>query len=151
MRVPADHAARRAAAVLLALAATAGLAACGGGGGDAPTGTQPAAATSPPASPKAPVSDLAFPVLATKNTTRVASADPVITAAAVARAVYPGGDTVAPPPAVALADRRDWRGAIAGAVLMAPPVRAPLLFTDNGELPDVTRTALGTLDRKSVV
>ena len=34
-----------------------------------------------------------------------------------------------------LADAGDWRGALAGAVLMAPPLRAPLLYTEGGELP----------------
>ena len=142
MRALLHPSARRATAALLTLAAV-GLAACGGA---TRTDTQPAVATGPTGARSAPVPDLAFPVLATKNTTRVASADAVITAAAVARAVYPGGDTVAAPQAVALADRRDWRGALAGAVLMAPPVRAPLLLTDNGEVPAVTAAALDALD-----
>ena len=126
----------------VALAAAAALAGCGGS--PAPD-TQPAPSTTAPAARDAPAATLAFPVLATKNTTRVASADPVVTAAAVARAVYPGGATVGAPPAVAIADRRDWRGALAGAVLMAPPTRAPLLYSDGGELPPVTRSALGAL------
>ena len=134
----------RARCVLTALLtlAVAGLAACGGTAGSE---TQPAVATGATGGRSAPVPNVAFPVFATKNTTRVASTDQVITAAAVARAVYPGGDTVPAPAAVALADRRDWRGALAGAVLMAPPVRAPMLFTDNGEVPAVTAAALGAL------
>ncbi len=141
MCAPPHHRVRSAAAALLALA-LAGLTACGG---TARTDTQPAVAPGVTGARSAPVPELAFPVLATKNTTRVASADPMITAAAVARAVYPGGDTVPAATAVALADRRDWRGALAGSVLMAPPVRAPLLFTDNGEVPAVTAAALRAL------
>ncbi len=143
MRTVLQHDGRRRALAAIALAAMAmGLAACGSG---TRTVTQPAAAIGTSGQSAAAVPDLAFPVLATKNTTRVASADPVITGAAVARAVFPGGDTVPPPSAVALADRRDWRAAIAGAVLMAPPIRAPLLFTDTGDIPDVTRAALSAL------
>ena len=40
----------------------------------------------------------------------------------------------------------DWAGAIAAAVLMAAPVRAPLLFSGADELPDPTAEALAALD-----
>ena len=46
---------------------------------------------------------------------------------------------------MALADRDDWQAALAGAVLMAPPLRAPLLLTDQGELPGDTAAALDRL------
>ena len=49
------------------------------------------------------------------------------------------------PDAVALADEGDWRAALAGAVLMAPPLRAPLLYTANGEIPSATGDALKAL------
>ena len=52
---------------------------------------------------------LGFPAFATKNTTRVGGADPVADAAGVARAVYPGGAPGTRPPAVVLADQRDWQ------------------------------------------
>jgi hypothetical protein len=50
---------------------------------------------------------LGFPVLATKNTTRVAGEDPVQNAAAVATAVYPAVDG-RQPQAVTLVDQEDW-------------------------------------------
>ena len=59
---------------------------------------------------------LGFPTLATKNTTRVAGADPIADAAAVALAV-----------------------------LMAPPVRAPLLLSGPSTLPPATADALRVL------
>ncbi len=88
---------------------------------------------------------LGFPLLATKNTTRVSGEDPVENAAAVARAVYPGFAPDQRPQAVTLVDSSDWRGAIAGAVLTAPPVRAPMLLTKEGDVPDVTSETLERL------
>ena len=136
--------ARAALAAISLIAALIVLTGCGSP--DSATSTQPAiGVTGTTAKQAGSLPDLAYPALATKNTTRVASADPVITAAAVARAVYPGGATNPKPQAIALADAGDWRAALAGAVLMAPPVRAPLLFTKGGEVPSVTRTALDAL------
>jgi hypothetical protein len=88
---------------------------------------------------------LGFPLVATKNTTRVAGANPVEDAAAVASAVFPSFDAQQRPQAVTLVDSHDWRGAIAAAVLMAPPVRAPILLTDGADLPDATTRALERL------
>ena len=87
---------------------------------------------------------LGFPVLATKNTTRVAGKDPVQDAAAVATAVYPAVDG-RQPQAVTLVDQEDWAGGIAAAALMAPPLRAPILLTDGDNLPSATSTALELL------
>lgn len=97
------------------------------------------------AGPPPPAASPAYPATATKNTTRVATAAGAETAAAVARIVFPGGGRGQRPPAVALADADDWRAALVGAVLMAPPLRAPLLFTDGGETPPVTAAALEAL------
>ena len=88
---------------------------------------------------------LGFPVIATKNTTRVAGNDPVRDAVGVARAVYPAVGEGARPLAVTLVDKRDWRGGIAAATLMAPPLRAPILLTDGKDLPDVTDKAVKDL------
>lgn len=94
----------------------------------------------PAATPAAP----AYPALATKNTTRAPGDDPAGTASTIARIVFPGGDQR--PPAIAFADAGDWRGALAGAVLMAPPLRAPVLYTSGGEIPDVTAETVAALD-----
>src|SRR5213592_4322059 len=85
---------------------------------------------------------LGFPSFATKNTTRVGGADAVADAAAVARAVYPAATADTRPRAVTLVDQRDWRIALAASALMAPPVRAPVLFADGAELPPATEAAL---------
>jgi hypothetical protein len=86
---------------------------------------------------------LGFPEFATKNTTRVAGADAIATAAAVAQAVLPAGQPR--PGAVALADASDWKAALAAAVFMAPPIRAPLLLSDSEDLPPASRAALDVL------
>ena len=88
---------------------------------------------------------LGFPALATKNTTRVNGADPAADAAAVARAVYPSVAPGTHPFAVALASTTDWQAAIAAAVLMAPPIRAPLLLSGPTALPPATSDALAAL------
>jgi Cell wall binding domain 2 (CWB2) len=88
---------------------------------------------------------LGFPGFATKNTTRVGGHDPAADAAAVARAVFPAASRATRPAAVALADGRDWRGALAASVLMAPPLRAPVLLADGDGLPDATEGALSDL------
>lgn len=88
---------------------------------------------------------LGFPGFATKNTTRVGGADPTADAAAVARAVYPGGAPGTRPRAVVLADRRDWQAALAASVLMSAPLRAPLLLADGGSLPSASSDALDAL------
>ena len=85
---------------------------------------------------------LGFPVLATKNTTRVPGEDPVQDAAAVATAVYPGFAEAQRPQAVTLVDRDHWQAGIAASVLMAPPVKAPILLTDGEDVPDITAGAI---------
>jgi hypothetical protein len=87
---------------------------------------------------------LGFPVIATKNTTRVAGKDPVQDAAGVATAVYPAVDG-RQPQAVTLVDQEDWAGGIAAAALMAPPLSAPILLTDGDNVPSATSDALELL------
>jgi hypothetical protein len=127
-------------ALLLALLTLLGLAA-GGCGRSGDVGDRgPSAGKEDDAA-----ADLGFPVVATKNTTRIAGADPVADAAAVARAVYPDASPAARARAVALVDARDWRAGVAAAVLASPPLRAPLLLTDGPEMPAASREALDAL------
>jgi len=136
-------------AALAVLAAL--LAGCGDGGGlgadPSPAGEadrdQPARADGDDEAPAAPA--LGFPVLATKNTTRVSGADPVANAAAVALAVHPSRSQDTRPQAVVLVDQDDWRAGIAAAQLAAPPLRAPVLLTEGRELPAATADALERL------
>jgi hypothetical protein len=90
--------------------------------------------------------ELGYPAFATNNTTRVGGADPATTAAGVALAVFPSAKVAQRPAAVTLVDEDDWQGAVAAAVLMSAPARAPLLVSSGGDLPDPTSQALETLD-----
>jgi putative cell wall-binding protein len=130
------------AAFLLACAALFLAAGCGrsDNGSSAPTpeigkhGSQPKAAQ-----------QLGFPTFATRNTTRVGGADPVADAAAVAEAVFPGTADVTRPGAVTLVDSNSWQDGIAASVLFAPPLQAPVLLTQGGDVPEATATALKAL------
>lgn len=93
----------------------------------------------------ATATDLGFPVVATRNTTRTATDDGPAAAAAVARAVYSGGAAETQARAIALVNQRDWRVALAASALNADPVGAPTLFSDGDDLPDATRDALRQL------
>jgi putative cell wall-binding protein len=72
--------------------------------------------------------ELGYPSFATSNTTRIGGPDPVSNAAAAALAVFPATSEKQRPVAVTMVGTEDWAGAIAAGVLMAEPVRAPLLF-----------------------
>jgi hypothetical protein len=119
------------------------LPACGGGGrgGEDPRGPQVGVAGEEAEAAQ----DLGFPAFATKNTTRVGSADPIASAAAVARAVWPGTDNASRPRAVTLVDSEDWRAGIAAASLVADPVGAPVLLSEGDDLPAATEDAIEAL------
>ncbi len=92
------------------------------------------------------IETLGYPGLATSNTTRIAAADPASRAAAIALSVYPSAEARQRPSAVTLVDASDWRSAIAGAVLMAAPIRAPLLISEASGMPEPTTHAVDVLD-----
>ena len=139
--------ARPLAVLSLALVAGLGVAACGKD--DTPESPATTVVTFPTVGPKGEKqqasAELGFPVVATKNTTRVAGADPITDAAGAARAVYPSVTPELRPKAVVLVDVHDWRAALAASVLMADPIRAPVLLTDGKKMPDTTQAALDAL------
>ena len=92
-----------------------------------------------------PAAGIGFPVLATKNTTRVSGVDPISDAAGVALAVFPSVAAGTHPTAVTIAPSDDWEAALAASVLMAPPIRAPVLLSGSGALPPATSNALNLL------
>jgi hypothetical protein len=110
-------------------------------------GPAPVAADSSAQAPTSATSEaLGYPSFATNNTTRIGGSDAASNAAAVALAVFPSTEPSQRPEAVTLVGEDDWQGAIAAAVLMAAPVRAPLLIASLDELPDPTSEALDALD-----
>ena len=84
---------------------------------------------------------LGYPTFATNNTTRIGGSDPASIAAAAALAVFPSTTASQRPKAVTLVPAGDWAGAIAASVLMAEPVRAPILISGS----EVTTEALEAL------
>jgi hypothetical protein len=137
------------AVVFLAVAVLGGS----GGSKDSSGSAGPAPAPSPAANGKSaetPTSQtadqLGYPTFATGNTTRVGGSDPATNAAGVALAVFPSTVPSQRPAAVTLVGEDDWQGAIAAAVLMAAPVRAPLLISAADDLPEPTSEALEALD-----
>lgn len=125
----------------------------GSNGGSDQSSTAPAPAPAPAATGNAgggsasqAAEELGFPSFATDNTTRIGGSDPAANAAGAALAVFPSTTPAQQPAAVTLVGEEDWAGAIAAAVLMAPPVRAPLLFSTPGELPEGSAEALAALD-----
>ncbi|HEX8854978.1 MAG TPA: cell wall-binding repeat-containing protein [Thermoleophilaceae bacterium] len=88
---------------------------------------------------------LGLPLIATKNTTRVSGADPATDAAGVVSAVFPSTNEVNKPRAIALVDKSNWAGAVAAGVLMSRPLEVPMLVSDGGKLPSVTKDTLGRL------
>jgi hypothetical protein len=143
-------------AALVAIAVVFIVAAVIGGSGGGKSDSESAA----PAPAPAPVVDdsaaepdeaqsteaLGYPSFATGNTTRVGGSDPATNAAAVALAVFPSTTAAQRPAAVILVGEDDWTGAIAASVLMAAPVRAPVLISGADGLPGPTEEALDALD-----
>ncbi|HEX6782924.1 MAG TPA: cell wall-binding repeat-containing protein [Solirubrobacterales bacterium] len=89
---------------------------------------------------------LGYPGFATNNTTRIGGSDPAANAAGAALAVFPSTTPEQRPAAVSIVSEEDWAGVIAAGVLMADPVRAPILFSGPDEMPEVSEEALAALD-----
>jgi len=127
--------------LIAVLAAGALMSGCGGRATELIVRTTAAA----PGAASVPSTGLGFPVLATKNTTRVSGADPIADAAGVALAVFPSTVAGTHPAAVTIAPTGDWQAAIASSVLMAAPIRAPVLLSGPAAFPTATANALGLL------
>lgn len=78
----------------------------------------------------------------TTNTTRLGGSTPVVDAAAVALAAYPGLTPATRPPLAVIVDDNDWPAALASSVLAGTPLRAPLLYSEGATLPQPTGMAL---------
>ena len=123
----------------------------GGGGGNSVDRAAPPVSggpqePKPEAHPQQSTTEIGYPAFATKNTTRVGGADPAANAAGVALAVFPSTNDAQRPAAVTLVDEDDWAGAIAASVLMAAPLRAPILISGRQAMPEESVEALGALD-----
>jgi ell wall binding domain 2 (CWB2) len=95
-----------------------------------------------------PVGVLGFPLVATRNTTRISGPDPIEDAAAAALATHPPAPQAAPLQAATLVPDDDWQAGIAASVLAGQPLRLPVLISQHDAVPDATTQALGQLDPK---
>jgi putative cell wall binding repeat protein len=95
---------------------------------------------------QAPVGTLGFPLVATRNTTRISGPDPTDDAAAAALATHPPAPEAAQLEAVSLVPDDDWQAGIAASVLAGPPTRIPVLISQHSAVPDATTQALAQLN-----
>jgi hypothetical protein len=116
----------------------------GGGGGGGTRAVTIAVATDN--AQQAPVGILGFPLVATRNTTRISGPDPVSDAAAAALATHPPAQGTKPLEAVAVVPDDSWQAGIAASVLAGPPTRIPMLISQHGAVPDATAEALDQLN-----
>jgi Cell wall binding domain 2 (CWB2) len=116
-----------------------------GGGGNGETRVVTIAVATENAQ-QAPVGTLGFPLVATRNTTRISGPDPTDDAAAAALATHPPAPEAAPLEAVSLVPDDDWQAGIAASVLVGPPTRIPVLISQHGAVPDRTTQALAQLN-----
>jgi hypothetical protein len=128
---------RRALATLLAAVLLGGCSL-----GDEETSPPPVGS---PSGDEGAAQELASPSSATRNTVRVGGADAAADAAGVAGALFPATGSSDRPTAVVLVDGDDWQSAVAASVLAGPPIAAPLLLSEGGELPAVTEDTLHRL------
>jgi hypothetical protein len=92
-----------------------------------------------------PVGTLGFPLVATRNTTRVSGPDPTADAAATALATHPPAPSGNPIEAAILVPEGNWQAGIAASALAGPPLRAPILIGEAGGVPEPTALALAQL------
>jgi hypothetical protein len=141
MRANADSGLRRGTVSLLVAVAALAIGGCSLGDDDnrppqlGPSSDSDEAAT-----------QLGFPSTATRNTIRVGGADAAGDAAGVASAAFPATTPTNRPNAVVLVDADDWQGGVTAAVLAARPIGAPLLISEDGDLPNVSADTLERLD-----
>jgi hypothetical protein len=89
--------------------------------------------------------------LVTANTTRVGSDDPLETAVAVAQIIYPATEAENTPGAVILVSRSSLAEIlVAASRVQHNPVNAPLLYVDEGSIPELTRNELLRLKPEGV-
>jgi hypothetical protein len=136
-----------AAGVVLVVALVVALVAINpfGGGGNGETRLVTIAVATDNAQ-EAPVGTLGFPLVATRNTTRISGPDPTADAAAAALATHPPAPDAEPVRAATLVPDDDWQAGIAASVLAGPPTRIPVLISGSGSVPDATTQALAQLN-----
>ncbi len=94
----------------------------------------------------ATVSALDFPVVATRNTTRINGSDPVEISLAAALASFPTTGPGTPPSAVAVVGADDWQAGIVASSFSNPPIGAPVLLAPSGTLSEQALSVVQQLE-----
>ncbi|MCR8845569.1 cell wall-binding repeat-containing protein [Paenibacillus sp. SC116] len=84
------------------------------------------------------VTNVAAPWIATKNTTRINSSNPVESAVLVSKTLWPATANDNRPGAVILASTERWGAALASLDLVHHPNNGPLLYMDKNGIPQAT-------------
>ncbi len=92
------------------------------------------------------VSSLGYPVVATRNTTRIGGTDPVEISIAAALAAYPTTGPGTPPAAVTLVNSEQWQAGVVAASLSSPPIGSPILLAPSGTLSEEGLAVLKQFD-----
>lgn len=94
----------------------------------------------------ATVSSLGYPVVATRNTTRINGSDPVDISLAAALAAYPTTGPGTPPAAVSIVADDDWQAGIVASSFSTPPIGAPILLAPSGTLSEEGLSVIDQLE-----
>jgi hypothetical protein len=119
------------------------------GGDTATSGGGPNAAVVPAAPGEvggASVTSLGYPVVATRNTTRISGTDPVDISLAAALAAYPTTGPGTPPTAVSVVGADDWQAGIVASSFSSPPIGSPILLAPSGTLSEDGLSVIEQLD-----
>jgi hypothetical protein len=115
----------------------------GTAGGDAGSAVAP---TPPGEVGGTSVTSLGYPVVATRNTTRIDGTDPVEISLAAALAAYPTTGPGTPPPAVSIVSAEDWQAGIVAAGFSSQPIGSPILLAPSGKLSEDGLSVVEQLD-----
>ncbi|ADU31723.1 cell wall-binding repeat-containing protein [Evansella cellulosilytica] len=84
----------------------------------------------------------------TKNVTRLNSDDPFVTSVLVSRTIWPATHSENQPGTIILAPLDNWQVALASLTVVHHPNDGPLLFTENGVIPDLVLNEINRLQPK---
>ncbi|XID93789.1 cell wall-binding repeat-containing protein [Paenibacillaceae bacterium WGS1546] len=92
-----------------------------------------------------PTNPASMPWIASKNTTRINTSDPVEAAVLVSKTLWMATSDANRPGGVILANPKDWQIALVSADLIHHPNNGPVLFVNKDGVPDVTLNELKRL------
>lgn len=95
------------------------------------------------------VTSLGYPIIATRNTSRISGTNPVDISLAAALAAYPTTGPGTPPAAVSVVSADDWQAGIVASSFSSAPVGSPILLAPSGTLSEDGLSVIEQLDPTS--